>query len=100
MYVSIAVSGAPATIQTSDVTSPPHASEGERQRRHQRTDPSSPFSSRVFSPPDANPLPSSEIDLSSPLTYGTPSSRGGGPGSNRGYALLGGAGGEGMNIDQ
>ncbi|XP_019863863.1 PREDICTED: DNA replication licensing factor mcm4-A-like [Amphimedon queenslandica] len=79
----------PAALQTSDITSPPpveeESEEESSQRRRRRTDPSSPFSSNIFSPPaPSNILPSSEIDLSSPLTFGTPSSRVGGPGSNRG----------------
>lgn len=83
----------PSTIQTSDVTSPlgsvtndlDNEGTGPPPPTRQRTEPSSPLSqsSRLFSPPSANAL-SSEIDLSSPLTYGTPSSRIGGPGSNRG----------------
>ena len=77
------------TIQTSDITSPPGADQDEEVEApppptRRRTEPSSPpsQSSRLFSPPSTNAL--SDIDLSSPLNYGTPSSRVGGPGSNRG----------------
>ena len=66
-----------ATIRTSDVTSPQPPSESSDRG-------SSPHTERLFSsPPHA--LPTSEMDmLSSPLQYGTPSSRIGTPGSRVG----------------
>lgn len=63
-----------ATIRTSDVTSPQPPSESSDRG-------SSPHTERLFSSPP-HVLPTSEMDmLSSPLQYGTPSSRVGTPGS-------------------
>ncbi|KAL5467701.1 hypothetical protein EMCRGX_G031964 [Ephydatia muelleri] len=64
-----------ATLQTSDVTSPTHSSQ-RTPRRHASHLASSPGSqgAGLFSSPPSH-MPASEIDLSSPLSYGTPSSR-------------------------
>ena len=67
-----------ATIRTSDVTSPRPVSESSDHI-------SSPHGGEnLFSSPP-HPLPTSEMDMgSSPLHYGTPSSRTGTPGSRAG----------------
>ena len=66
-----------ATLQTSDVTSPAHSSQRTPRRHAGSTHfASSPGSQGVglFSSPPSH-VPASEIDVSSPLSYGTPSSR-------------------------
>lgn len=71
-------SGLEGALQTSDVSSPLPLSDGSRAqqaRRHAHSpgDVSSP-GLPLFSSPPAN-FPTSEVDASSPLNFGTPSSR-------------------------
>lgn len=81
------------TLQTSDITSPPPLCDEQGDSTQlppstrRRIDVSSPVSSRVFSPPSTNAIVTSEldVDLSSPLNFGTPSSKIGGVESARGY---------------
>ena len=76
-----------ATLQTSDITSPPQSELNNddgvtspptsRRRVHSPGGASSPGHPLFSSPPAF--VPTSEIDLSSPLNFGTPSSRIGAP---------------------
>lgn len=83
----------PTTFQTSDITSPPQSAKTDdiispppSRRRVQTPTASSPGNPLFSSPPTH--IPTSEIDLSSPLNYGTPSSRiMGTPGGSRGTPI-------------
>lgn len=80
--------GGPQVLQTSDVTSPPPAADDvisppPSSRPRMDSSPGLP----LFSSPPTH-VPTSEIDLSSPLNFGTPSSRiMGTPGGSRGTPI-------------